>query len=374
MKYTKWQNDLNTIRIVCAILLTGFLPADLHMQSASADTQTDSLWSSSPKLIYSNSGNVSKIEGLVVDGINYDVTFKYDSFLNLFGSPNSSDFNKPTFWDNAQTAQKAVDNIASLLNSQQPVPTKVNDYASALVPYRGVVASNGSLFLVSKVNSYITKWDNFRGESQDIFTQGNEQANYAIFSVQNPGKTADTQTYSLWSSSPNSISPTIPMNLDTQSVELGMKFASNVPGKISAIRFYRTVPINSGYIIHLWDEQGNLLGNGVSIEGQQPTPGWQTIQLYPPVAIEAGKTYIASYYANGGNYPVNENFFQPKDDTDAVDDTSVSNGPLYALCDRQLVNGEYKCRNGLYKYGSSGFPTETYKSSNYWVDVIFKPD
>jgi hypothetical protein len=142
------------------------------------------------QLIYSSPGNVSKIEGLVVDGINYDVTFKYDSFLNLFGSPNSPGFNRPTFWDNNnQTAQKAVDNIAFLLNSQQPAPSQVNNYPSALVPYRGVVAPNGSLFLVSKIDSYITRWDNFRGESKDIFTMGNEQANYAIISVQEPPKT-----------------------------------------------------------------------------------------------------------------------------------------------------------------------------------------
>jgi Domain of unknown function (DUF4082) len=188
---------------------------------------------------------------------------------------------------------------------------------------------------------------------------------------------ADTQAYSLWPSLSNSILPAISVDPDTQPVELGIKFGSNVPGKITAIRFYRTVPIDSGYLIHLWDEQGSLLGNGMSVEGQQPTPGWQTIQLYPPVSIEAGRTYIASYYANGGQYPVNESFFQPKDgNIAAIDGTSeiVSNGPLYALCDRQVVNDEYICRNGLYKYGLSGFPTETYKSSNYWVDVIFQPN
>ena len=189
---------------------------------------------------------------------------------------------------------------------------------------------------------------------------------------------ADTQTYSLWSSSPRPISPAIPVEPDLKPVELGMKFRSNVPGKISAIQFYRTVPINSGYVVHLWDEQGNLLGDGVAIEGQQPTPGWQTVQVYPPVSIEAGKTYIASYYANGGQYPENENFFNPKDGTDvAVDNTGVdvSNSALSALCISELVNGEYSCHNGLYKYGlGGGFPTETYKSSNYWIDVIFKPD
>lgn len=149
------------------------------------------------QMTYTNPGNISKIEGLVVDGINYDVTFKYGSFIDLFGSPNNSDFNKPTFWDNAQTAQKVVDDITSLLSSQQPVPTKLNDYSSALVPYRGVVASNGSLFLVSKINNYITRWDNFRGESQDIFTMGNEQANYAIFSVKEPPKKVPESNFTL---------------------------------------------------------------------------------------------------------------------------------------------------------------------------------
>lgn len=149
------------------------------------------------QMTYNNPGNISKIEDFVVDGINYDVTFKYDSFINLFGSPRSSDFNTPTFWNNTQTAQKVVDDITSLLNSQQPVPTKLNDYSSVLVPYRGVVASNGSLFLVNKINNYITRWDNFRGESQDIFTMGNDQANYAIFTVKQPPKTVPESNLTL---------------------------------------------------------------------------------------------------------------------------------------------------------------------------------
>lgn len=132
---------------------------------------------------YGSPGNVSKIEGLVVDDIGYDITFKYDSFINLFGSPSNPDFQKPTFWDAPQGAKNLVDSIAFLLNSQQGLPTQINNYASALVPYRGVAAPNGTLFLVSKVDSYITRWDNYRGESQDIFTRGNEQANYAIVNI-----------------------------------------------------------------------------------------------------------------------------------------------------------------------------------------------
>ena len=41
--------------------------------------------------------------------------------------------------------------------------------------------------------------------------------------------------------------------------------------------------------------------------------------------------------------------------------SAVTNGPLTALAD-----------GGVYAYGSSNtFPTNTYKTTNYWVDVVF---
>src|SRR5205823_4694891 len=30
--------------------------------------------------------------------------------------------------------------------------------------------------------------------------------------------------------------------------------------------------------------------------------------------------------------------------------------------------------DGVYQYGSTAFPKSTYLASNYWVDVVFKPD
>ena len=44
----------------------------------------------------------------------------------------------------------------------------------------------------------------------------------------------------------------------------------------------------------------------------------------------------------------------------------VDNAPLHALADG--VDGA----NGVYRYGAGGgFPTNTWQSSNYWVDVVF---
>jgi len=146
---------------------------------------------------------------------------------------------------------------------------------------------------------------------------------------------------------------------DTQPIELGVKFRIDVDGEVSAIRFYRDVPIDSGYAARLWSATGELLGGGVAVEGQGPTPGWQTIQLYPSVLIKAGQTYIASYYASQGQYTVSEDFFTQN---------IIQNGPLHLLYDGEDGG------NGVYVYGAGGgFPTESYHASNYWVDVVFKP-
>ncbi|KAF3884602.1 MULTISPECIES: hypothetical protein [Nostocales] len=138
------------------------------------------------QIIYNGTGNVSKIENFTADGITYDITFKSDTFLNLFGFPSNPDFNTPTFWNNQQGARKVANGIELLLNTQPTVPSKVNNSSSVLVPYRGIIASNQSLYIVNKIDDYITRWSNFRGESQDIFTLGNEKANYALFTVKQP--------------------------------------------------------------------------------------------------------------------------------------------------------------------------------------------
>lgn len=46
----------------------------------------------------------------------------------------------------------------------------------------------------------------------------------------------------------------------------------------------------------------------------------------------------------------------------------INNSPLHALANG--VDGP----NGVYRYASSsGFPTSTYRSTNYWVDIVYTP-
>ena len=76
------------------------------------------------------------------------------------------------------------------------------------------------------------------------------------------------------------------------------------------------------------------------------------------MAITANAIYVASYHVNMGHYSVNTNYFAS---------TGVDNAPLHALANG--VSGG----NGVYAYGTNSvFPTQTFSSSNYWVDVVFR--
>ena len=83
--------------------------------------------------------------------------------------------------------------------------------------------------------------------------------------------------------------------------------------------------------------------------------GWQQANLSTAVAITANTTYVVSYYAPVGRYAVNQSYFT----------TAFVNAPLQALADGAAGG------NGVYRYGASGFPSETFSASNYWVDVVF---
>jgi hypothetical protein len=85
--------------------------------------------------------------------------------------------------------------------------------------------------------------------------------------------------------------------------------------------------------------------------------GWQEVDFSSPVPITANTIYVASYYTSVSHFSFDANYFATN---------GVSNPPLQALAN--AVSGG----DGVYLYNStSGFPTNTYNASNYWVDVVF---
>jgi hypothetical protein len=149
--------------------------------------------------------------------------------------------------------------------------------------------------------------------------------------------------------------PTLASASGSDPVEVGLKFRSDVAGTILGVRFYRGAANGGPQVGSLWTETGALLAR-VTFPAASEV-GWQEAHFAAPVGIEPGVTYVVSYFAPTGGYAVDLSYFGAAD---------VVNPPLRAL------SGGVAGGNGVFRYGSSpAFPTETYGSSNYWVDVLF---
>ena len=142
------------------------------------------------------------------------------------------------------------------------------------------------------------------------------------------------------------------------SVELGVRFKSSASGQITGIRFYKGANNTGTHTGHLWSNTGTLLASA-TFTGETAT-GWQQVNFSTPVAITANTVYVASYFSPTGDFAVDRSYFAT---------AGVSNPPLSAPMD-----GGTGAANGIYVYSStSQFPTTSYQSSNYWVDVVFSP-
>jgi len=140
---------------------------------------------------------------------------------------------------------------------------------------------------------------------------------------------------------------------DTQAIEVGLRFRADSAGFVTALRFYRSPASTGPHSARLWTNTGTLLAE-VAFTSLTAS-GWQQQALPTPIPIAANTTYVVSYHSQG-QYAFGGNFFV----------SGVDNPPLHALANG--IDGA----NGVYAYGPAGsFPTQTYLSSNYWVDVVF---
>jgi hypothetical protein len=143
---------------------------------------------------------------------------------------------------------------------------------------------------------------------------------------------------------------------DAIAATLGVTFWSSQSGTISAIRFYRAVANPNGYVAKLYTTGGKLLASVNLAHESSPLPGWQVAQFPSPIPISANTTYIAAYYTSNGQNAWDEWGMN----------NGVTNGPLTAPAS-SAVGG-----NGVW-HSNNSFPSSTYNSSNYYVDVLFTP-
>lgn len=157
---------------------------------------------------------------------------------------------------------------------------------------------------------------------------------------------------SLWT---RQVIPAVPDSGDPASVEVGVKFRSDVNGFITGVRFYKGTGNTGTHLGHLWASDGTLLSSATFTN--ETASGWQQVNFPTAIAISAGTTYVASYFAPGGHYAVAVDYYAS---------AGVDNPPLHVLKDG--VDGG----NGVFTYSASpAFPTASFRSSNYWVDVVF---
>ncbi|KZS55970.1 N,N-dimethylformamidase beta subunit family domain-containing protein, partial [Rhizobium anhuiense] len=144
--------------------------------------------------------------------------------------------------------------------------------------------------------------------------------------------------------------PAVVNTNDSSAVELGVKFQTSVAGTVTGIRFYKGDLDTGTHTGSLWSSTGTRLATLTFTN--ESASGWQTAYFTSPVSLTVGQTYTASYHTNSGHYSTTTGYFT----------SNVTSGSLTAP-----ASG-----NGVYRYGSNSlFPTSTFQSTNYWVDVMF---
>ncbi|WP_155341913.1 DUF4082 domain-containing protein, partial [Acrocarpospora corrugata] len=161
-----------------------------------------------------------------------------------------------------------------------------------------------------------------------------------------PAALPEMKEVSFWTPT-STIKP--PLHRDKTPMELGTRFTVARDGWVAGVRFYKAKGEKGKHTGSLWDAKGAKLAS-VQFTAETPS-GWQEARFGAPVKVRAGTTYTISYHSTHGTYVGKPGV------------TGLSAGPM-AIPAR---------RNGVYRYGTSGFPRESNpKNYHYYVDPIFR--
>jgi hypothetical protein len=134
------------------------------------------------------------------------------------------------------------------------------------------------------------------------------------------------------------------------SYELGVKFTVDEIVSLRAVRFYKDALETGSHTITIWSQSGVTLAS-IPI-GSESGSGWQQQTLLTPIELQPGAVYVASVNINAA--------FGMTVDALA---TEVVSGPL-----RSVADGA----NGVFGNSAGTFPAQSYRTSNYFVDVVVR--
>ncbi len=136
---------------------------------------------------------------------------------------------------------------------------------------------------------------------------------------------------------------------DYSAVSVGIKFMSDIDGKINGVRFWKRRSDPGPHLVLLYDNRLQSVAQAMTtIESDT---GWQQAIFDRPIAIESGQVYTAAVqFSEGVGYIRDLSYFVK----------FVYRYPLTGI-------------TGVASAGSI-VPTSQYQNSNYWVDVVFSKD
>lgn len=146
-----------------------------------------------------------------------------------------------------------------------------------------------------------------------------------------------------------STAPASHVDSDASSVTVGVQVRAKMAGSVTAVRYY-SVPDSTGeHLGGVFSQSGTRLAQASF--GTGSSSGWRSVTLPTPVDVDAGQVFTVAVSHPQGHYPVDDNFDWPLQST--------------------AVTG----LTGVYQYGDDlSFPTKTFRTSNYFVDLSFLPD
>ena len=167
-----------------------------------------------------------------------------------------------------------------------------------------------------------------------------------------PGRSTPRPARPCCSSLFTGATPATPSVNDNGAVELGWRSRRRSHGSVTAIQFYKGAGNTGTHTGSVWSATGTRLAT-VTFTGET---GHRLADghLATPVALTAGQTYVVSYYAPNGHYSATSRLLHQ---------------PVHARASLTAPAGN----NGRYLYGAGGgFPTGSWNSTNYFVDVVFR--
>ena len=267
-------------------------------------------------------------------------------------TPNGGSANQPPV-ANADSGYSTSQNTALTIPASSLLAndTDPNGDPLTVTGVSGAVNGNVSFNAQTKVVTF-TPTTGYTGPASFSYAISDGRGGTASATASLNVNAASGTIVSLFSSNPT---PSVVSVNDPNSVELGFKFQASSAGDITGMRFYKA-PSNTGtHTANLWASTGTRLATATF--GNETASGWQQVNFATPVTITPGTTYVASYHTSG-NYSADPNLFS----------SAVTNGPLTAPSSASSGG------NGVYAYGSSSlFPTNSFNSTSYGVDVLFRP-